>query len=65
MRQVKLSSVKRGEFIRRKADSLKTYTRGEFIRDQGFNRYSCGDVDDISREIFLKGSTLVWVGFTY
>lgn len=63
MEQVKLSKVKKGEFIRRKADSKKTYTKGEYQRD--VKRFQCNDEDDISRSIDLPGSTIVFVGFTY
>ncbi len=62
---IRLDRVVRGDYIRRKADSKKTYTRGAYVRDEGLNRYECNDVDDISRSIFLKGSTMVYVGFTY
>ncbi len=62
---VRLDSLTRGEYLRRKADSKKTYTRGEYVRDDGLNRYACDDCDDISRSIYLKGSTMVFVGFTY
>ncbi len=60
---IKLKDVKPGEFIRRKPDSLKTYRRG--VYDRSAKKYACDDWDDISREILLKGSTLVYVGFTF
>lgn len=60
-----LKDVKKGEYIRREEGSQKTYTRGAFIRDEGLNKFQCDDQDDISRAIYLKGSTLVWVNFTY
>lgn len=63
MRQVAIKDVKQGEFIRRKEDSKKTYTRGEYCRD--LKRFECNDESDISRAIYLKGSTMVWVDFTY
>lgn len=63
MRQVKLKDVKRGEFIKRKADANKVYTRDEY--DRSAKRYSCSDWDDISRNILLKGDTLVWVDFDF
>jgi hypothetical protein len=61
--QVPLRSVKVGDFFRRKADSKKTYIRQSYIRDGKV--FECDDTDDISRAIYLKGSTLVFVGFTY
>jgi hypothetical protein len=61
--QVPLRSVKVGDFFRRSAEATKTYTRGQYYRD--VKRYQCNDEDDISQSIDLKGSTIVFVGFTY
>ena len=63
IQQIPLKDVRRGEFLRRKLDSKKTYTRGEY--DRSYKRYRCDDWDDISRDIMLKGSQLVWVGFEF
>lgn len=63
MTPVLLKNVKRGEFIRRKRDSGKTYIRGEYDRE--FKRYVCDDTSDISKSMLLRGSTIVFVGFTY
>ena len=72
MKQVQLKDVKKGEFIRRKADSKTTYIRDRFVRlsewnggwSDGKGRYSLlewfGD-----KEIFLKGTTKVWIGFDF
>lgn len=60
---MKLSDLKRGEFFRRKPDAQKTYRRGVYDRFE--KKYSGEDWDDISREILLKGSTLVYVGFDF
>ena len=63
IQQIPLKDVRRGEFLRRKLDPKKTYTRGEY--DRSYKRYRCDDWDDISRDIMLKGSQLVWVGFDF
>lgn len=63
MRQVKLKDVKQGEFIKRKADANKVYTRGDY--DRSVKRFSCDDWDDISRNILLKGDALVFVDFEF
>ena len=63
VQQMPLRDVPRGEFLRRKLDAKKTYTRGEY--DRSYKRYRCDDWDDISRDIMLKGSQLVWVGFKF
>lgn len=60
---VQLRNVVKGDFFRRKSDAKKTYTRGAYIIGSKF--FECNDEDDISRAIYLKGSTVVWVGFTY
>ena len=63
IQQIPLKDVRRGEFLRRKLDSKKTYTRGEY--DRSYKRYRCDDWGDINRDIMLKGSQLVWVGFDF
>jgi hypothetical protein len=59
----KLSDLKKGEYIKRKADARKVYRKGDYIRSE--KKFSCMDTDDISREILLKGDTMVYVGFDY
>ena len=61
--QMQLRNVQQGEFVRRKLDSKITYTRAEY--DRSFKKYCLDDWEDISRQIMLKGSTLVWVGFEF
>jgi hypothetical protein len=63
VQQMLLRDVPRGEFVRRKLDAATTYTRGEY--DRTYKRFRCDDWSDISRDIMLKGSTLVWVGFDF
>jgi hypothetical protein len=63
MKAVQLKEVKQGEFIKRKPDSNKVYVRG--VYDREFKKYRCDDFDDISRDIMLKGSTIVYVGFSF
>jgi hypothetical protein len=62
---VQLKDVSKGDWIKRSLNTRKVYRKSHYVRDEGFNRYSCDDVEDINREIFLKGGTIVWVGFTY
>ena len=59
----KLSDLKKGEFFKRKADARKVYRKGAYVRSDG--KFECEDADDISRAIFVKGDTLVYVGFDY
>jgi hypothetical protein len=58
-----LSNVQRGVYVKRKLGAAKVYQRGAY--DPGTRRYELIDCDDISRSIWLRGSTVVWVGFTY
>jgi len=62
---VRLKDVKKGDWIKRSLNTSKVYRKSHYVRDGEFKRYSCDDVEDISREIFLKGGAIVWVGFTY
>ena len=65
MHAVKLRDLKKGTEFKRKPDAHKVYIRGEFIRDDRLNKYSCEDWEDISRWIHLKGDTVVWTGFDW
>jgi len=60
---MQLKDVPQGEFVRRKLDAKVTYVRAEY--DRSFKKYFLNDWNDISRQIMLNGSTLVWVGFEY
>jgi len=59
----KLSSLKRGEFFKRKADARKVYRKGDY--DRSDKKFYCDDTDDIGRSIGLKGDTMVYAGFDY
>ena len=53
----------RGEFVKRKPDARTVYIRGEY--DRSSQTYSLTDAEDANREIFVKGTLPVYVGFTY
>jgi hypothetical protein len=55
--------VKKGEFVKRKPDAKKVYIRGDY--DRASKRYSLQDWDDISREVWVKGSAPLFVGFEF
>ena len=63
LQAVQLKDVKKGEYIKRKPDAKKVFTKGEYCRFD--KKYSCDDWEDISRCIMLKGSTIVYVGFDF
>jgi hypothetical protein len=63
MQQAKLSTVKPGEYIKRKAESSTVYIKGAY--DRATKSFSCTDTNDICREISIKANKPVFVGFTY
>ena len=63
MQQAKLLTVKPGEYIKRKADSKTIYIKGAY--DKASKSFSCIDVEDICREVFIKADKPVFIGFTY
>ena len=58
-----VKDLRLGEYFKRKPGAAKVYVRGAYARDS--KRYSGQDWDDMNREIWLKGDTLVFVGFTF
>jgi hypothetical protein len=57
------NQIKKGEFIKRKADANKVYIARGYCR---FNKaYQFDDADDISRCIYIKGAKIVFVDFEY
>jgi hypothetical protein len=59
-----IKELKAGEYFMRKADSKKVFTRAEYCRDT--KKYQCDDHSDVwGNGLQLKGSTVVYVGFTY
>ena len=61
---IQLKDVKKGEYIKRKPDSKKVHVKDDYCRQAG--KYECLDTDDIwGNGILLKGTTIVWIGFTY
>ena len=63
MEEKKISEVKKGEFLKRKADAQRVYIRGDY--DRSSKSYSCIAYDDINQEIFIKANKKVFVGFTF
>lgn len=57
-----VEKIKKGEFVKRKPDAKKTYTRGDYDREYG---YQLDDYDDISRCIYVKKGTKLAVGFDF
>lgn len=63
MQSKQLKELKLGEFFKRKPDAHTVYRRGEYCRSRG--KYQADDCADICRELVLKGSTVVFIGFDY
>lgn len=60
---IQLKDVKAGEFVVRKVGSKTVFTRGDY--DRSTKTYALDDYNDYCRQVFLKGSTIVYIGFTY
>jgi len=60
---VLLRNVARGEYVKRTLTAKSVYVRGDY--DRATKSYSLIDCEDTSREIFVKASKQVYVGFTY
>lgn len=58
-----LKSLKKGELFKRKSAAKAIYQKGHY--DRGSKTYCCSDVEDMNREIFIKGDKEVFVEFEY
>ena len=63
MQALLLKDAPKGEFIKRTPTAKKVYTRGDY--DRSLKRYRLNDWDDISRELILKGDTVVYIDFEF
>lgn len=64
---VPVTEISLGEYVRKigKDGSMlaKTYQRGAY--DRVSKSYALTDCDDVNRELFVKGSVKLAIGFTY
>lgn len=58
-----VEAIRKGEYVRRNATTMKTYKRGDY--DRSTKRYALISCDDVSREIYVKAGTMLVIGFTY
>ena len=59
-----LAKVKKGEYIRLKdTPTAPVWIRGDYAR--GDKKYSIHKFDDVNHESLKKGSTVVYIGFTF
>ncbi len=64
MQAITIKQLPKGEFFKRKPDSVKVYQRAEFNR--AAKKYQCTDCADIwGNGLTLKGETIVYIGFDY
>jgi len=60
---MKIQDLKVGEYFKRKETSKEIYTRQEYCR---YNKKYTGDAEsDISKQIYLKKDTIVFIDFEY
>ena len=63
VQEIALRHMGTGDLVKRKPDAKTVYVVNHW--DKETDRYSLSDYDDMNREIFLKSSTKVYVGFTF
>lgn len=63
MEEKMIKELKKGEFLKRKADSKEVYIKGDY--DRASKSFSCIAYSDINKEIFIKANKKVFVGFTF
>ncbi len=60
---VALKNVKPGDYVKRKADAVKVYIKGDY--DRTTKSFELKDVEDINRCVYVKADKTVFIGFTY
>lgn len=63
MQVVTARNIAKGEFVKRKADSLKVYVRGDYCRIS--KAYVLQDWSDINRQIYVKADKPLYIGFDF
>ena len=65
----KLKNLKKGDYFTLKPISEpredQVYIKGDFVRVEKINKYSCTKFSDINSERFLKGDTEVYTDFIF
>jgi hypothetical protein len=58
------SKVKKGEYVRfSNTDTAPVWVKGDY--DRSSKKHSFSKADDMNREVFLKSTAKVFVGFEY
>jgi hypothetical protein len=63
MEKTFINQVTKGDYVKRKESSKKTYKLNGWCRIN--KRYELQDVEDINHVFYVKSYTPVYVGFTY
>lgn len=63
MNSAAIKTLAKGEYIKRKADAKTVLIKGDY--DRATKSYSCVDVEDMNREVFIKADKVVFYGFEY
>ena len=63
MNEIPLMHMGEGDLIKRKPDAKTVFVVNHYDLDS--DTYSLSDYWDMNREIFLKSSTMVYVGFSF
>lgn len=64
MHQTTIKQTLRGEYFKLRAtDTARVRIRGDYISSEF--RYECQAADDMNKVTYLKGTRVVFVGFTY
>jgi hypothetical protein len=61
----KLADVQINDFIMRKPNSNTVFIKEKNSYDRSTKRFCVSDTMNINRSLYLKGSTIVYIGFTY
>ena len=59
----KVEAIKRGEYVKRTADANKVFKRGPYCAST--KCYALEDCSDISREVYVKRGTDLFINFEY
>ena len=63
MNALPIKQVKKGDFIKRKSDSLKVYIKGDY--DRSLKGFWITDYFDISHSMILKSNKIVFNDFIF
>lgn len=58
-----LKTIKKGEYFKKHLTAKAVLVRGDY--DRSSKKYSCHYFDDVNREIFLSGKTIVFTEFEF